>query len=177
MSAGSPPPWLTEVTDLVPDFPQAGIEFRDLSPLWRSSAAMSRCSVALADGLSDIDLVVGIEARGFLAGLLTAQRLGVGFVAARKPGKLPGDLHRIDYDLEYGSDALEIQRSAINRGERVVIVDDVIATGGTARAAIDLVEESGGEVVGVRAVLELRGLNGRRLLDPHSVHALWEIKD
>lgn len=170
-----PPSWLTEVVDNIPDFPSPGILFKDLSPLWRSSSATSRCAVALSAGLDDVDLVVGIEARGFLAGMITAQRLGVGFVAARKPGKLPGAVESIDYALEYGTDTLEVQAGSIGADDRVVIVDDVIATGGTAAAAATLVTSMGGTVVGVRAIIELMALGGRSVLSPHPVHSLWEV--
>jgi adenine phosphoribosyltransferase len=169
------PEWLIDVVDDIADFPQPGIGFKDLSPLWRSSAATSRCAVALASGLENIDVVVGIEARGFLAGMITAQRLGVGFVAARKPGKLPGEISRIEYALEYGSDILEMQTGSIAADDRVVIIDDVIATGGTASAAASLVEDMGAEVVEIRAVLELMALEGRKVLRPHAVHSLWEV--
>ena len=171
----APPEWLTDVVVDIPDFPTPGIQFKDLSPLWRSSSATSRCAVALASGLDGVDLVVGIEARGFLAGMLTAQRLGVGFVAARKPGKLPGQIESVDYALEYGSDTLQMQAGSVAADDRVVIVDDVIATGGTAAAAAALVQRMGGEIVGVRAVLELMALEGRGRLDPHPVHSLWQV--
>lgn len=171
----SPPQWLLDVVEDVADFPNPGIGFKDLSPLWRSSAATSRCSVALAEGLENIDVVVGMEARGFIVGMMAAQRLGVGFVAARKPGKLPGALESIEYDLEYGTDTLEMQAGSIAADDRVVIVDDVIATGGTAAAAASLVTRMGGEVVEIRAVLELMFLNGRSKLAPHRVHSLWEV--
>lgn len=171
-----PPDWLVESVEEIPDFPKPGILFRDLSPLWRSSADTSRCAVALAKGASEVDVVVGIEARGFLAGLVTAQRLGVGFVAARKPGKLPGETLSVAYELEYGSDTLEIQAGALTTGERVLIVDDVIATGGTAAAAVNLVEQAGAQVVGIRAIMELVGLGGRKKLDGHDVSVLWQVQ-
>lgn len=171
----APPEWLTDVVTDIPDFPTPGISFKDLSPLWRSSSATSRCAVALASGLDDVDVVVGIEARGFLAGMITAQRLGVGFVAARKPGKLPGEIETIDYALEYGADTLEMQAGSIAADDRVVIVDDVIATGGTAAAAVALVDRMGGNVVGVRAVVELMALGGRSMLEPLPVRSLWEV--
>ena len=170
-----PPAWLEQAVADIPDFPKPGIQFKDLSPMWRSAADTSRCAVALAAGLEDVDVVVGIEARGFLAGLIVAQRLGVGFVAARKPGKLPGPVERVDYALEYGTDSLEVQVGALAAGDRVVIVDDVIATGGTAAAAIALVRRAGAQVVEVRAVLELSVLGGRAKLHPHAVHTLWAV--
>ncbi len=172
-----PPVWLEQAVADVPDFPKPGIRFKDMSALWRSAADTSRCSVALAAGLEDVDVVVGIEARGFLAGLLTAQRLGVGFIAARKPGKLPGPIDRIEYDLEYGTDCLEIQSGSFAPGDRVVIVDDVIATGGTAAAAAELVSRTGATVVEIRAILELSALGARQRLAPHVVRSLWEIAD
>jgi adenine phosphoribosyltransferase len=171
----APPEWLTDAVVDIPDFPEPGIMFKDLSPLWRSAADTSRCAVALASGLEDIDVVVGIEARGFLAGLITAQRLGVGFVAARKPGKLPGRVESIDYQLEYGSDRLEMQAGSVTADDRVVIVDDVIATGGTAAATAELVTRLGASVVEVRSVIELAALGGRARIEPHRVHSLWEV--
>ncbi len=171
----APPAWLKESVTEVPDFPKPGIAFKDLSPLWRSSSATSRCAVALAANLPDIDAVVGIEARGFLAGIITAQRLGVGFIAARKPGKLPGPVARQNYELEYGTDGLEIQQDAISAGDRILVVDDVVATGGTAEAVCNLVEQLGGQVVGVRAIIELSELRGRDRLGQYNVSALWEV--
>lgn len=178
MAEADPQPaqWLVDVVDDIADFPRPGIGFKDLSPLWRSSAATSRCAVALADGLENIDVVVGIEARGFLAGMIVAQRLGVGFVAARKPGKLPGAVESIDYDLEYGSDTLEVQAGSVGADDRVVIIDDVIATGGTAAAAAALVTRLGAEVVEVRAIIELTALGGREAVAPYRVHSLWEVR-
>lgn len=173
----TPPTWLVQSVNEIPDFPKPGVLFRDLSPLWRSSSATSRCAIALADGLTDVDVVIGMEARGFLVGLVTAQRLGVGFVAARKPGKLPGEVLSVSYDLEYGTDALEIQVGALEAGDRVVIVDDVIATGGTALATIKLVEEAGAVVAGIRAIMELRALGGRDRLDGYDVSSLWVVEN
>ncbi len=175
-----PPPWLVEVIEEVPDFPKPGILFRDLSPMWRSSAATSRCAMAMAANLPDVDVVVGVESRGFLVGLPVAQRLGVGFVPIRKPGKLPGQLLSEEYALEYGTDRLELQVDRIEPGERVLVIDDVIATGGTLCAATALVRASGAQVVGIRAVLELMALGGRsRLTDAGTpeelVRSLWEI--
>ncbi len=171
------PDWLLASVNEIPDFPKPGIVFQDLSPLWRSSSATSRCAVALAQGLERIDVVVGMEARGFLAGVITAQRLGVGFVTARKPGKLPGQVLSVSYELEYGSDSLEIQVGAIRPGERVVIVDDVIATGGTALAAAKLVEQAGGSVDSIRAIMEIPSLGGRKILSDYLVTSLWKVSD
>lgn len=173
----TPPDWLLESVEEIPDFPKPGILFRDLSPLWRSSAATSRCAIALAQGAGAVDVVVGMEARGFLAGLVTAQRLGVGFVAARKPGKLPGPVWSASYELEYGTDWLQIQVGALEPGDRVLVVDDVIATGGTAAAASNLVEQSGATVAGIRAILELTALGGRKALASYDVSSIWEIAE
>lgn len=177
MSASSiePPHWLVESVREVPDFPQPGILFRDLSPLWASSSASARCAVALAADAGPVDAVVGIEARGFLAGMLVAPRLGVGFVPVRKPGKLPGPVLRVDYELEYGTDGLELQVDAIEAGSRVMVVDDVLATGGTMTAAVSLLKEAGVEVTSIRTVLELRALGGRERLPDADVRCLWEI--
>lgn len=169
-----PPDWLAASVTEIPDFPKPGVLFRDLSSLWASSSATSRCAMALAADAVDVDVVVGIEARGFLAGMITAQRLGVGFVAARKPGKLPGEVYRVAYDLEYGADGLEVQIDALDADQRVMIVDDVLATGGTARAAIELVEQCGATVVDLRFIIELDGLGGREALAPHRVLSLWQ---
>lgn len=173
--ASEPPAWLVESVEEIPDFPEPGILFRDLSPLWASSSASARCAVALAANPGAVDVVVGIEARGFLAGMLVAPRLGVGFVAARKPGKLPGPVASVDYALEYGTDALEIQVGAIEPGNRVMLVDDVIATGGTLAAAAALVEEVGGVVGSIRAIIELTALGGRGKLPDTDIRTLWEI--
>lgn len=175
-----PPGWLVDVVAEHADFPVPGVLFRDLSPMWRSSAATSRCAIALAESMGDVDLVVGIEARGFLVGLPVAQRLGVGFVPMRKPGKLPGELLNESYDLEYGTDSLEIQTTAIEPAERVLIIDDVIATGGTLAAAVGLVTKAGAEIAGIRTVIELSALGGRqRIVDAgvsdQLITALWEI--
>lgn len=174
-SATEPPAWLVESVREVPDFPEPGILFRDLSPLWASSSASARCAVAMATGAGPVDLVVGIEARGFLAGMLVAPRLGVGFVPVRKPGKLPGQLVSIEYDLEYGTDRLELQVDAIEPGSRVMVVDDVLATGGTMAAAVALMEQVDAKVVAIRTVLELRALGGRSRLPDTDFSCLWEI--
>ena len=175
-SATAPPDWLVESVSEVPDFPQPGILFRDLSPLWASSSASARCAVAMAAEAGPVDLVVGIEARGFLAGMLVAPRLGVGFVAARKPGKLPGELLSVEYELEYGADGLELQIGAIAPGSRVLLVDDVLATGGTMAAAVSLVEQADATVASIRCVLELSALGGRaRLPVDTDIRCLWEI--
>lgn len=158
------PEWLTSTVRTVPGFPVEGINFYDLAPLWESSSAMSRCVIALVQGHDAIDKVLGIEARGFIFGMAAAQRLGVGFVAARKPGKVPPPFQSVSYDLEYGSDSLELSLEALAPGDRVLIVDDLIATGGSACAGIELVHRIGAEAVGVTAVIELDGLGGRHAI-------------
>jgi adenine phosphoribosyltransferase len=150
----------------VPDFPKPGILFYDITTLLRDAAGLRQT----IDGLSEpfrrkqIDLVVGIESRGFILGCAIADRLGAGFVPVRKPGKLPANTIQQSYELEYGSDTLEIHEDAIKAGQKVLIVDDLLATGGTARAALDLVSQTGGEVVGLAFLVELEFLNGRSKL-------------
>ena len=147
----------------VPDFPKPGINFYDITTLLQNAAGLK----AVIDGLSSryadgrIDKVVGIEARGFIFAPAVAYALNAGFIPVRKPGKLPAATKRIEYKLEYGTDALEIHVDAVQKGERVLIVDDVLATGGTARAAAELVKSLGADVVGLGFVLELDFLQGR----------------
>ena len=150
----------------VPDFPKPGILFYDITTLLRDPIGLGEALDGLTEPFRDkqIDLVVGIESRGFILGAAVADRLRAGFVPVRKPGKLPSRTMTQSYDLEYGSDALEIHQDAIAQGQRVLIVDDLLATGGTARAALDLVTKTGGEVVGLAFLLELQFLNGRARL-------------
>ena len=147
----------------VPDFPKPGILFYDITTLLRDPVGLTDAIEGMAEPFRDqqIELVVGIESRGFILGAPVADRLGVGFVPVRKPGKLPSSTVQQSYDLEYGSDALEIHDDAIQDGQRVLIVDDLLATGGTACAARDLVEKVGGRVVGLAFLVELQFLNGR----------------
>jgi adenine phosphoribosyltransferase len=151
----------------VPDFPKKGIVFKDITTLLKHPHAYRRAldlfTVLCGDHLAD--KVLAIESRGFIVGAPLADRLGLGFVPARKPGKLPGETHKLTYDLEYGQDSLEIHRDAIEAGERVLIVDDVIATGGTARAAGDLVVRLGGTVAAYAFLVELTFLDGRKRLE------------
>jgi len=146
----------------VPDWPEAGVLFRDLTPMLADPHAFATTVdlMAHAVGRGTIDEVVGIEARGFPQAAALAYHLGAGFVPLRKPGKLPGDVHVQEYDLEYGSTSLELHRDALGPGRRAIIVDDVIATGGTACAAIDLVRMTGAEVLGFMAILDLVALGG-----------------
>ena len=150
----------------VPDFPKPGILFYDITTLLRDPTGLAEVLHGLTEPFRDqqIELVVGIESRGFILGTALADRLQTGFVPIRKPGKLPSRTIRQSYDLEYGSDALEIHHDAIEPGQRVLIVDDLLATGGTARAAVDLVKKANGEVVGLAFLVELQFLNGRALL-------------
>lgn len=154
---------LADLIRSVPDFPRAGVMFRDVSPLLASAEGFTRCIEALAEPWhgSGVQLIAGIEARGFIFGAALALRLRAGFVPLRKPGKLPPPVRAVGYALEYGSDRLEMRRDAIKPGERVLLVDDVLATGGTLQAAAELVEGSGAELLGAGVVIELTALGGR----------------
>jgi adenine phosphoribosyltransferase len=158
----------------VPDFPRPGIVFKDIMPLLADAEALHEAVEQLAAyaGPRRPDVVLGAEARGFILGAALAFRLGCGFVAARKPGKLPWRTVSVEYALEYGTDSLEVQEDALAAGTRVLVHDDVLATGGTARAKVDLVERLGGIVVGVAFLVELAFLDGRRQLEGHDVTAL-----
>jgi adenine phosphoribosyltransferase len=158
----------------VPDFPRPGIVFKDITPLLGDQVAFREALDLLVDLCSDraVDRVVAIESRGFILGGALADRLGVGFVPVRKPGKLPSRSVRASYDLEYGSDSLEIHEDALGPGKRVWVVDDVIATGGTAKAAGELVERVGGQVVGYAFLVELSFLKGRDKLSGYDVRSL-----
>ena len=151
----------------VPDFPKPGILFYDITTLLRDPVSLGEALDGLAKPFRDehIDLVVGIESRGFIFGTAVADRLKTGFVPVRKPGKLPARTIQQSYDLEYGSDTLEMHHDAIEPGQRILIVDDLLATGGTARACVDLVTGAGGNVVSLAFLVELQFLNGRARLD------------
>ena len=151
----------------VPDFPSPGVLFKDITPLLGDPGAFAVVIDRLAEHFvgRHVDKVVGIESRGFIVAAPVAERLGAGFVPVRKPGKLPWETEAEDYELEYGTDRLEVHRDAITTGERVAIVDDVIATGGTAAATARLVERLGGEVIGLGFVIELAFLGGAAALD------------
>ena len=151
----------------VPDFPEPGILFRDIMPVLADPGLFADVIRAFREAAADrvVDKVVGIESRGFILAAPLALEIGAGFVAARKPGKLPGPTHRLDYALEYGSDALEIQAGAIREGDRIFLVDDVLATGGTASAAARLIARLGGSVQLAAFMVELEALNGRRRLE------------
>lgn len=158
----------------VPDFPKPGISFKDISPLLADPDARRHALDALAQPYSpdDIDVVVGIESRGFLFGMLLADRLDARFVMARKPGKLPGTIDTVSYALEYGQASLELQKDAIPEGSRVLLHDDVLATGGTAAAATKLIEQASAQVVGTNFLIELEFLEGRQKLSSHRVHSI-----
>jgi adenine phosphoribosyltransferase len=176
----------------VPDFPSPGIVFRDLTPVFADGPAFRRMVDGLASpaafdpraaalagadahpvGDPGFDVVVGVEARGFLLAAAVALEAGVGVVPVRKAGKLPRERIAADYALEYGTATLELHTDAIRPGERVLLVDDVLATGGTLQAAVALIEQLGGVLTAISVVIELAALGGRQRIAPHSVHALW----
>ena len=158
----------------VPDFPRPGILFYDITTLLKDPVGLRRAVDALADHYvgRKIDHVVGIEARGFIFAPTVAYRLNAGFVPVRKPKKLPAEVARAAYNLEYGQDALEIHRDAIDKGEEVLIIDDLLATGGTATAVASLVESLGGHVAGVGFLIELGFLKGREKLSRYDLHSV-----
>jgi adenine phosphoribosyltransferase len=158
----------------IPDFPKPGIVFRDITPLLLDPSSLDEAVTAIADWARPrgIDLVVAAEARGFILGAAVARELGAGFVPARKPGKLPWDTVSAEYVLEYGVDALEMHADALADGARVLLHDDLLATGGTARALAELVERAGAEIAGCAFLVELTFLGGREKLAPYDVHAL-----
>jgi adenine phosphoribosyltransferase len=166
--------WLLEHVRDVPDFPRPGVSFKDITPLLAEPDAFRFAVDAIADHFAGepIDRVLGIEARGFILAAPVAYRLGAAFVPARKAGKLPWAVAREEYTLEYGVDRLEIHRDGVLPGDRVVIVDDVLATGGTASAAVRLVEGLGAKVAGLAFLLELNGLGGRERLAGYDVTTL-----
>jgi adenine phosphoribosyltransferase len=190
---GEPPldELIASLTVDVPDHPEPGVLFRDLTPVFADGKAFGRMVAGLAapaasdpraaavagaagrDGDAGFDVVVGVEARGFLLAAAVALATGVGVVPVRKAGKLPRERISADYALEYGTATLELHSDSVRPGARVLVVDDVLATGGTLGAAIALVEQLGGVVAAVSVVVELAALGGRERLAPHTVHALW----
>jgi len=170
------PPLETYIRD-IPDFPKKGIVFKDITPLLGNARALEEAVARLAEPFvgAGVEVVAGIEARGFIFGSLVAQRLGAGFVPVRKPGKLPYKTIQASYDLEYGRDSVEMHIDAIAPGQKVLLVDDLIATGGTMQAACQLVGQLGGSIVGLAFVIELSFLNGRQRLAPRRVHSLIHV--
>jgi len=158
----------------IPDFPKKGIVFRDITPLIRDSQAFKYAIDEMARQYKDkkIDAILGAEARGFIFGSALAYKIGAGFIPVRKPGKLPYKTCEVSYDLEYGSNVLEMHIDAINKGDKILIVDDLIATGGTAKAKAELIEKMGGEVVGLCFLIELEFLNPRKLLSDYNIYSM-----
>jgi adenine phosphoribosyltransferase len=158
----------------IPDFPRPGILFRDITPLLLDPDGLEQAITRLAEDVGDqsVDYVVAAEARGFILGAALAQQLHAGFVPARKPGKLPADTVSAEYALEYGLDGLEVHADALADGARVLVHDDLLATGGTARALCELVTGLGGQIVGCSFLIELEALGGRARLQPHPVSSL-----
>ncbi|HEV2139214.1 MAG TPA: adenine phosphoribosyltransferase [Nitrososphaerales archaeon] len=158
----------------IPDYPKKGIPFKDLTTLWKNGKLTRRVTDAMAKKWNGekLDKIVGIEARGFIVGAPLADRLGIGFVPARKVGKLPAAKVSVNYELEYGRQGLEIHTDAISKGERVLVVDDLLATGGTSKAAATLAERMGGKVVGFAFVTELGRLKGRKKLTGYEVYTI-----
>lgn len=158
----------------IPDYPKPGVLFYDITPVLGDPGGFARLLAGMVQPFAShgITKVAGIEARGFTLAAPVAERLGAGFIPIRKPGKLPFEVHREEYDLEYGTDALEIHVDAVSPGDRVLIVDDVIATGGTAAAAIALLRRMGADIAGFAVFIELGFLDGRQLLDGVPFHAI-----
>lgn len=158
----------------VPDFPKPGINFYDITTLLKDSEGLKQTIDALIEQIKgqEIDTVIGVESRGFIFAAPLAYQLGAGFVPVRKPKKLPAEKVSVSYDLEYGQDTLEMHKDAVGEGHRVLIVDDLLATGGTARAVVDLVEGLGGKIVGLSFVIELGFLKGREKFNGYDVRSL-----
>jgi len=164
--------WHSYIRDVV-DFPKPGIVFKDITPLLANGPAFAASVEAMAELVTpEVDVIVGIESRGFIFGAALANKLGLGLVTVRKPGKLPADVHSVEYELEYGFDCLEIHRDALSDGHRVLIVDDLLATGGTAAATVKLVEQMGANVVACMFAIELDFLGGRKALPGTEVISL-----
>jgi len=177
MATEAPPSdfvWIRELVREIADYPTPGVTFRDITPLLGNAEAFNRAVVDLVHRFDDtpVDRVLGVEARGFILAAPVAFRIGAGFVPVRKPGKLPWAVVREEYSLEYGTDKLEMHRDAIHPGERVLVIDDVLATGGTASATCRLVEELGGVVAGLGFLIEIEGLPGRAKLGNRRIESL-----
>ena len=165
---------LKQTVRVIENFPKEGISFKDITTLLQNGEALKFAIDEIIADLQDkdVDLIVGPEARGFLMGTPVAYGMGVGFVPVRKPGKLPWEVESLEYDLEYGSNILEIHKDAIKPGQKVAIVDDLLATGGTMEAAAELIEKLGGEVVSMQFLIELEDLDGREKLTKYNVNSL-----
>jgi len=168
------PKELRDLIRSIPDFPKKGILFRDITTLLKDGPGFKAAVQLMAAHYRDADIasIVCIEARGFILGSAMAYEMGCGIVPIRKPGKLPYETITQTYDLEYGTDSVEVHKDAIQKGERVLLVDDLLATGGTARAAADLIEKLGGEIVSCAFLIELADLNGRKLLDKYDIFSV-----
>jgi len=159
----------------IPDYPKPGIVFKDITPLLADGAALRAVVTALANGHGPVDKVAGIEARGFILAAAAACELGAGFVPVRKEGRLPGPTYAQSYELEYGTATVEVHRDAFSQGDRVLIIDDVLATGGTAEATATLVRRAGAEIVGIAVIMELGFLGGRAKLRGEPLRALLAV--
>jgi len=159
----------------IPDYPKPGIVFKDITPLLADGPALQAVVTALASGYGPVDKVVGIEARGFILAASAACQLGSGFVPVRKQGRLPGPTYAQSYELEYGTATVEVHRDAFRPGERVLIIDDVLATGGTARATASLVRRAGADIVGIAVIMELTFLGGRAKLAGEPLRTLVAV--
>ncbi|NMB00194.1 MAG: adenine phosphoribosyltransferase [Firmicutes bacterium] len=170
---------LKEKIRVIPDFPKPGISFKDITTLLKDGDALREAIRRMADYFKDsgIDMIVGVESRGFILGAPLAYEMGLGFTLIRKPKKLPGEVLSVEYDLEYGTDSLEIHADAFPAGTRVLVVDDLLATGGTIEAAIALISKLGGEVAGLAFLIELSYLGGRERLEGHDIFSLVEYDE
>jgi adenine phosphoribosyltransferase len=158
----------------IPDWPKKGILFRDITPLLADPKALAASVDALCDGFTEaaIEYVAAVEARGFIFGASVAEKLGAGFIPIRKKGKLPSKTESVTYDLEYGTDTLEVHIDAVSKGAKVLMVDDLLATGGTMAAACKLIEKIGGQITGITFLIELSELSGRQKLDQYTINSV-----
>ncbi|HEY4269524.1 MAG TPA: adenine phosphoribosyltransferase [Galbitalea sp.] len=176
MSSSRAARYVSDLTAIVEDFPTAGITFRDLTPVFADGDALRTITDALAEPFEGrVDAIAGVEARGFVLAAAAAYALGVGVLIIRKPGKLPQEVLSESYDLEYGSATLQVQPSTLPKGSRVLVLDDVLATGGTLAASTSLIERAGWSVAGVSVVLELTALNGRAALPCRDIRSLLAV--
>lgn len=169
---------LEEYIRIIEDFPKEGISFKDVTTLLKDGEAFKYSVKVMADFIKDlnVDIIIGPEARGFIFGAAIAYELGIGFVPVRKPGKLPAETLKYEYELEYGTDILEIHKDAIKKGDRVAIIDDLLATGGTILSTVKMIEKLGGEVVHIGFLIELEDLMGRKSLDKYDISSIIKYK-